>query len=265
MTESTPVEKNLSSPALLTWGPPALLLLASALIFFTDSNVIIFLRLNHLSFYTGDALWAYLTILGDGLITAVLLLPLVRRRPDIVWAMAIALIVSTIWVQVLKSSFGVPRPPQVLDPSLIHVIGPRHGARAFPSGHTATIFAAAGSVALAVTSIRWRTLLVVMALAVGVSRAVVGVHWPLDIAVGALGGWLAAILGHHFAGRRTWSKARRGRLVLEVLLLIAAAVTLVIDHTGYSQAVWFQRAIAATCLTWFGVQVIESRRRSKAT
>jgi membrane-associated phospholipid phosphatase/phosphoglycolate phosphatase-like HAD superfamily hydrolase len=60
---------------------------------------------------------------------------------------------------------------------------------AFPSGHTTTATATATALAVVAWPTRWRwpviAVAAVFALAMGVSRAYLGVHWPSDV----LGGW----------------------------------------------------------------------------
>src|SRR5260221_14243842 len=74
-------------------------------------------------------------------------------------------------------------------------MGPAYKAGSFPSGHATTAFAIGGLLALGLRA-RWLVVLIVgVATLVALSRAVVGVHWPLDILAGAFGGWLCAVAG----------------------------------------------------------------------
>ena len=72
------------------------------------------------------------------------------------------------------------------------LIGKQHDP-SFPSGHTASSFAVATSLALSFQR-RWAgTLLIILAAAIAISRMYVGVHYPLDV----LCGMVDAILISH--------------------------------------------------------------------
>lgn len=78
----------------------------------------------------------------------------------------------------------------------------------FPSGHT--LAAAAVLMAIALTIGRWRSptarfalasLAVTLAVAVALSRVVLGVHWVSDVMAGLFFGWLWVAVSYRLAGR----------------------------------------------------------------
>ncbi len=200
-------------------------------------------------------------MLGDTLVALALCLPLWRRRPDLVWALAFTVLLATLWVQGLKHLTEVARPPAVM-PEL-HVIGPAYKAGSFPSGHATTAFAIAGLMAMGLRFKVLSFISILLAVAAAVSRAVVGVHWPLDILAGAFGGWLSAAaalwLGQRTLdfGMRPWVQWTLGGL------LIVCSLILVYGHqrSGYPQSINFQRAIGLACLLFAGARLIRDFRR----
>ncbi len=212
------------------------------------ANAPLFLLLNQLGPATSDGLWQNITLLGDGMAAFALCLPLWRRRPDLLWAPAFLAVLGTLWVHGMKPLADVARPPAVLGDQ-VHVIGRLYKAHSFPSGHATTAFALAGLLTLGLASRAWIAVVVALATLVALSRAVVGVHWPLDILAGAFGGWLAAVAAH-WLGQRTRSFGEREWVQWILCALLAAcAVAMALGRPDdYPQAVYLQRAIGICCL-----------------
>ena len=227
------------------WVVPAVAATLFAIVVATGSNRALFHLLNGISHATGAAPWPYITILGDTAVAIALFLPFAMRRIDVLWALALSALLATLFVHGIKPLMSMPRPPAVLAADAITIIGPAHRGNAFPSGHTTTIFVAAGLVWLHVRPLSVRAIVLAVAVLVGLSRAVVGVHWPTDILAGAAGGWLCAIAGDAIARRSTLGHHPAMRALLLILCTGSAVALLAGLSTGYPQAVTLQRAIGA--------------------
>ncbi|MDQ5820829.1 MAG: phosphatase PAP2 family protein [Actinomycetota bacterium] len=110
------------------------------------------------------------------------------RRPPVLFITVAAVATADLLAFALKTIVAVDRPPEryaTPDP-LVRV----PTDYSFPSGHTATSFAAALILARAVPRRAW--LFYALAAAIGFSRIYVGVHYPLDILGGAVLGLLVA-------------------------------------------------------------------------
>jgi undecaprenyl-diphosphatase len=105
-----------------------------------------------------------------------------RRLPLAFAAAAVAVGFASLAADLLKRAFDRARPPE-LDPSL-GALTPLPDNASFPSGHSATAFAAA--TAVAIISPRLRPWALGIAAAVALSRLYLRVHFPLDVAAGAL-------------------------------------------------------------------------------
>lgn len=108
--------------------------------------------------------------------------------------------------ELLKHLFARPRPFLVIDPVNLLITAPHDYS--FPSGHSATAFAAA--TAMALLDRRLTPAVMLLAAVEAYSRVYVGVHYPFDVIVGAmvgaLTGWVVVRLagsryGHHDAGQ----------------------------------------------------------------
>jgi membrane-associated phospholipid phosphatase len=231
------------------WLLPLLCAAGFLYIAFTVSNQSLFLAVNRIGPATSDGLWANVTVLGDAVVAFALCLPLWRRRPDLAWAFVLVALLGTAWVHGIKPLADVPRPPAVLGDA-VHVIGPAYKAHSFPSGHATTVFAIGGLLVLGLGNRMWTLVVLPLAIVAALSRAVVGVHWPLDILAGAFGGWLSAVAGLALA-RRTAAFGTREAVQWAIGAFLAlCAAWLVIGHaaSGYPQADLLQRAIGICCL-----------------
>ncbi len=226
------------------WGLPLVALLFSCVIYFSHSNQSLFFTINNLSRYTGDMFWAVLTFFSDGLVSFIILLPWIRRKPRLIWAVLLAAIMFTLFGQIIKRIVDIPRPPQVLTPDSFHLIGPDWGQHAFPSGHAAMIFMLIGAFVFTThrTWLRW--LLIVFASLIALSRVVVGVHWPLDILAGAVIGWVGVWIGLRLSKYSGWGWRGTGQKILGIILLVACIVLFFVDYTGYQGIMGLQRMIA---------------------
>lgn len=249
---------------------PVFCLLAAAIIGAFDLNQSLFLWLNQLGLSsndntTHDHFWSGATLLGDTLAAFTLLALFLRKRPDIVWTLFLTALFTTAWVHGLKNSVDALRPLAALGADNVHVIGAALNKHSFPSGHTATAFTLAAVIclrgvrpALAVTAL-------LLAILAGVSRVMVGAHWPIDILAGALGGWLAALIGVRLYLR--WPLPTRPAVHLTLTLVLAAcALSLLLIHdSGYPLARPMQLILAVTSLayiTWTAWQFLQKHRVS---
>lgn len=208
------------APGGLAWVLTAALLCAGAgaLLWFGGGHQAGFLALNQAAALLPDWLWQWLTILGDERVVFALALLFARRHPRMFWALVWAALIATAYSRGLKPLFDLPRPPAVLPADSFALIGPARRHDSFPSGHSVAAGVFFGLLIWYVGSRRWRTLFAGLALAAGLSRVAVGVHWPLDVAAGLAGGLLAVPLGVWVSGR-----LRRG---LEDVQIHLALVTL---------------------------------------
>ena len=237
-------------------------LLALGAIYLLGVNRVLFVPLNELSLVTGASLWAHITVLGDTLVLLTLLLPLVYRFPRLVWAALFAAIVALLASHGLKELLDVARPARVLGEDGIQVIGRVLRRGAFPSGHTTAAFTIAGVLTF---GLRSRVVLVgaiAAATLVGLSRIVVGAHWPADVAGGAVVGWLSAAAGSWLAARSRWTLTGPARLAAGVFLG-AGALWLLDYDTGYPRARAFQQLIAVAALAAVLTDFLWMRRRGK--
>ena len=130
----------------------------------------------------------------------------------------------TAWgaAELLKLVFRRPRPFLGIPDAPPTLIG-HPGSYSFPSGDTALAFGAAVALGLAMPRLRIPALLV--AICVGLGRVLVGVHYPLDVAGGALVGIAGGLLAPHLVA------AVRRRIGWRVFI---------VPHTHWDRE-WYER------------------------
>jgi len=229
------------------WGVPVFSLSAMCALYISGENIVIFTHMNAGMMLFGDSFWSHITILGDSMIVILFILPLVHRRPELVWQFVLTAIIAGVTVYLLKDP-DVLRPPAMLEPGSFHVIGPALRHVSFPSGHTTTAFLVAGLFCMQQIPSWLKSLVLLLAVSAGLSRIACGVHWPMDVLGGMLCGWLAAGAGIWLGKRwRVGLNIWFQRFITLLLTLVAIWSSLKYDN-GYTGTVQMQLMITAICL-----------------
>ena len=200
----------------------ASILIAALIPFAVFYNVELFYLINGIYLSPLNNIFLFYTQAGDGLTAILIFLWLWFKSPRLSIAGLISLIVLTIFVQSMKSIFHLPRPLNALEE--VNILGEALKYRSFPSGHSATFIATAAILWRAYrNNIGW--LFLALALIGGVSRIYIGVHFPLDVAVGFAVGlisvWIAvkiaAITG---CGKISEGNPRPKRVIAPLILIL---------------------------------------------
>lgn len=272
------VETSLMPPAISSRPPtgmtlaawtlaPALVLAALALPLADDArNVALFIDWNGAAAALPPALWAGLTNLGATTGAFALLSGLLAWRPRWGAAALLAAPLATFLTHGMKEFYDHPRPPAVLSPEQITIVGDALRTSSFPSGHSLTAFVVAAVIFFGGTlekrpRLAW--LVLIPAAAVAFSRVAVGAHWPQDILAGAAAGWLCGAFGAWWASKWTfWNKDRGARILAGVLGLVS--LSLFFENLGYPEGRWSQYALAAWGIAGAALALRNGAARSAA-
>jgi membrane-associated phospholipid phosphatase len=142
-----------------------------------------------------DRLMLRFTQIGNG-IAALAMAPVFYLVGDRLLAYELVLGTLTLWlvVELVKAVAHRSRPFVRLTQA--RIIGHRMGGRSFPSGHTSQAFFMATLMTQHFHASGWLvSLLYAIALLVGITRMVVGAHYPRDVLAGAILGSAWGLLG----------------------------------------------------------------------
>lgn len=229
------------SPQLRRLPLAVLTLLALALLLrLGEADLPLFRALNALGTALPDSLWSGLSVAGLGLSIGLIGLAMSPGRDRqamrlvnvLMWAFPLGGLLS----HVPKRLFQQLRPPGVLPPDQLHVIGDRLVHLAMPSGHALAAFAFVWVVLhTRHCTAAQRALLWGMAVAVALSRIAVGAHWPSDVLAGAALGLVAAALSLRAVRRCDLGgllSRRRAQAVMAAVQL-GAGLAMLWTQTGY--------------------------------
>nr|WP_245198091.1 phosphatase PAP2 family protein [Sphingomonas kaistensis] len=114
-------------------------------------------------------------------------------------ALLMAVLGTRIAVEIIKAVVDRARPSLEAHPVVVH-------SQSFPSGHAGNSMATFLALALFVAPKRWRRPAVAAAvtasLIMGITRPILGVHWPSDVLAGWILGAAAALLAWWWLGLR---------------------------------------------------------------
>lgn len=142
-------------------------------------------------------IFKYLTCLGEGWFIFPISLWFLLRRLDygtiILGAYGLASLISSIMKHFIFK--GVPRPKVVFQNLGFYTVEgvDLHSFNSFPSGHTLSAFAVFTAMAFVLKRPRWDMFWLILAMFTGLSRVVLGQHFPMDVLAGSVIGFGSAL------------------------------------------------------------------------
>ena len=212
---------------------PLILPFTAFLIFFTDSNTEIFLTINQSGKGFADIIWETLTTFGNKPFVLTLLFLVAWKKPDLLISALIASIFAGLISSTLKPLFDLARPTDILNISSYHLIGPKISGHSFPSGHTLSAFAIASSLVFFYKKQFVTISMILFASLVGLSRIMLGVHWPIDVLMGATLGLACGYAGVQVA-LLPWLKENKLKSSIIIVLYLLLSVKLLLKGTSYA-------------------------------
>ncbi len=206
------ISSNFQNLSIKLYIWPALLLISIAIYLFQNQalNPLKYIEIQKDWFYLLNAKlsqWPQvqynLTQFGDVLIFFSFLSVFIIKAPKLWQALAASSIISAILSKILKEFFCVPRPAAILSHETFNIIGmPLTGpTSSLPSGHSITIFTTLTVLFFAFLPLNkiLKTLMFIIYLILGLilasTRVGIGAHFPLDVIIGSIIGFISGITG----------------------------------------------------------------------
>ncbi|UIR54790.1 phosphatase PAP2 family protein [Sphingobacterium sp. SRCM116780] len=184
-----------------------------------------------------------LTQLGDEIIILSFLSAFILYVPKIWESLISASLVSCIFSFLLKKTFAVPRPAAVFDHTSFVIIGKTlTGHNSLPSGHSITVFTVLTVLLFAFIpkkmnyKILWFIFMISIGLIIGFTRVGIGAHYPLDVIIGGIIGYISGLLGIFINEKYkiwTWINNKNYYLIFMLFFLICSISLInkiMIDH-----------------------------------
>ncbi|WP_394775390.1 phosphatase PAP2 family protein [Flavobacterium sp.] len=177
-----------------------------------------------------------LTQLGDALIFLSFLSILILYAPKIWEALLSSLLVSILLSCPLKSVFAVPRPDAVFNNDNVIIVGKALcGHNSLPSGHSITVFTILTVLLFALMprglkfKILWIFLIVIIGLIVAFTRVGIGAHYPLDVIIGAIIGYISGLSGIFISRKyKIWNWINNKKYYpIFILLFVICGISLI--------------------------------------
>jgi len=175
-----------------------------------------------------------LTQLGDALIILSFLSSLLIFTPRIFGPLLLSSLISGLLCCSLKWLFNVPRPAAALDTKHFVVIGKKLvGSNSLPSGHAITVLTTLTIILIAfmpqkkIKKLVWILSFVTISAIICLTRVGVGAHYTLDVMIGSIIGYIAAVGGiiiNQKCSLWRWISKKRYIALLIVVFLVCCGI-----------------------------------------
>lgn len=205
-----------------------------------------------------------LTQLGDGLICLSLLSFFIVFAPKIWEAVVTSFLISLLLTVFLKKNLKVPRPAAVFDSDSFYIIGRKlEGMNSCPSGHSITMFIVLSTLMFAFMprtfkfKIIWIGLLFLIGLKLVLTRVGVGAHYPLDTIIGAILGYLTALLGIFISRRYKLFQWMNNKNIYPLFIVVFIAGSLIlINKIAKEQLIVFYIALICLIISIYKITIV---------
>ena len=189
-----------------------------------------------------------LTQLGDVLIFFPFLTVFIVYAPKIWEALLSSAILSLLVSAILKKIFAMPRPAAIFENESFVIIGKiLSGNTSLPSGHSIATFVVITILLFAFMPKRnkykviWSSFILMLGFIIAFSRVGVGAHYPIDVIVGSIIGYIVTVIGIQISNKVDWFAwiSNKRYYPVFILSLIIWGGVIVSKILGYNLPVFY--------------------------
>lgn len=202
-----------------------------------------------------------LTQIGDALIFLSFLTLLIMYAPKIWESIITGSLISMVFAVLLKETFSIPRPAKAFDYTTFNIIGEKlSGSTSFPSGHSITIFTILTVLMFAFApkkksyKIPYFITAVSLGLLFGFTRVAVGAHYPLDVFIGCVLGYIAGLLGICITNKYSlWPWIHNKKYYPIFLLLFLSCSVVLVFRIFHENLFIYYCALLSLCYSFYKI------------
>ncbi|HZH68868.1 MAG TPA: phosphatase PAP2 family protein [Flavobacteriaceae bacterium] len=214
-----------------------------------------------LFFYLNEKLFNFpnlqhnLTQLGDVLIFFPLVAVFFIYAPKLWEALLASALISLLVCAVFKKLFAMPRPAAIFNNEDFFIIGQTlKGKSSLPSGHSVSTFIVIAIVLFAfmpkntIHKMVWSFFILLVGLIIALSRVGVGAHYPLDVLIGSIIGFVIVVIGINVTNKINWLSCIKNLKLfpLFIVLFIIWDILIVIKIANENLPIYYISVAALT-------------------
>jgi len=273
------VINNFSNTKLKLLFPPIILLIFIVFIFLSKGEFSVqkYIEIQKdLFYYLNDilsqlpSLQFNLTQIGNPLIFLALLTVFIVYAPKLWEGILTSIIISAAMSFIFKIIFDVPRPAEVFDNDSFVIIGETlKGYKSLPSGHSITTFTLITVLLLGFMpkefkfKISWSISILLFGFIIAFSRVGVGAHYPLDVVIGGIIGFMSTIIGVNLNNQFNlwkWIKRKKYYPILMFFLIIGGFA--IVSEISHNNLLIFYFSLATLLITLYLIIKIHGRKEN---